>query len=264
MVVSPTCGSLVWLFLLFLAAPSSTDGLKLIAHRGGVVDGQRIENNVAAIEEAIKRGYHMLEVDIRESKDGQLVVHHDATFRRFYSDGRSLAEMTWEEIQTLRSDPGQHAPLSFEQYAALCRGRIKLMLDTKGPDHQPAFFETMERILRENDLLDSAFVIGTQQSKQHFTGKAKVGIGIQALQAAIAEKADVSRLYVLFAHGKDLTEELVTLADTHGVIVVPSVNVFHYPAGEHLERAAADLRRLKQLGVTHFQIDSVYEEFLRE
>lgn len=264
MVITPAFCSLVWMFLLPLGSDSYSDGLKLIAHRGGVVDAERIENNVAAVEEAIKRNYDMLEVDIRESKDGQLVVHHDATFRRFYGDGRALAEMTWEEIRTLRSDPGQHAPLSFEQYAALCRGRIKLMLDTKGPDHEPEFFAAMERILRENDLLDSALVIGTQQSKQYFAGKAKVGIGIEALRVAIAEEADVAKKYCLFAHGKDLDESIVALADQHGVTVVPSVNVFHYPAGEHLERAAADLRRLKQLGVTHFQIDSVYETFLRE
>jgi len=120
-------------FLLPLSFSSDNDSLKLIAHRGGVVDAKRIENNVAAIEEAIRRSYEMREVDIRESKDGQLVVHHDATLRRFYGDGRALSELTWEAIQTLRSDPGQQAPLSFKQYAALCRGRIKLMLDTKGP-----------------------------------------------------------------------------------------------------------------------------------
>ena len=57
---------------------------RLIAHRGGVVDTTRVENNVDAIEEAIARNYFMLEVDIRESRDGQLVVHHDSTFSRFY------------------------------------------------------------------------------------------------------------------------------------------------------------------------------------
>lgn len=176
MVITPAFCSLVWMFLLPFGSYSYSDGLKLIAHRGGVVDAERIENNVAAIEEAITRNYDMV----------------------------------------------------------------------------------------ENDLLDSALVIGTQQSKQHFAGKAKVGIGIEALRVAIAEEADVAKKYCLFAHGKDLDESIVALADKHGVTVVPSVNVFHYPAGELLERAAADLRRLKQFGVTYFQIDSVYETFLRE
>jgi len=66
------------------------------------------------------------------------------------------------------------------------------------------------------------------------------------------------------AHGKDIDESVVALADRHAVTVVPSVNVFHYPVGQHLELAAADLRRLRQLGVTYFQIDSMYVAFLRD
>ena len=238
--------------------------LKLIAHRGGIVDKTRIENNVDAIEEAIRRNYDMLEVDVRESLDGQLVVHHDANFRRFYSDGRAVADMNWEDIQSLRAEPSDRAPLSFSQFAALCRGRIKLMIDTKGPDHPPAFFEQMEQILNENQLLDSAFIIGTEQSKQHFLGKAKIGINLTQLQAKIAAGEEVARHYVVFAHGKDLTDEAVALANSHQVAVVPSINIFHYPLGSHLAAAAADLLRLRNLGVTYFQIDSVYDPLLRD
>lgn len=241
-----------------LAQPTA---LKLIAHRGGVVDVTRIENNVAAIEEAIARNYYMIEVDIRESRDGQLIVHHDSTFSRFYSDDRSVADMTWDEIQQLRSVPGDQAPLNFEQFAALCKGKIALMIDTKGPDHSPEFFSEMERILRENDLLDSAIVIGTQQSKDYFKGKAKVGINLAQLQAAAEQGTDLSH-YVLFAHGNELDEATVRLAQSRDVTVVPSVNIFHYPLTRHLALAAADLFRLKEMGVTHFQIDSIYDQFL--
>jgi hypothetical protein len=55
--------------LVFCAQPNA-EVIKLIAHRGGVVDKQRAENNLPAIQEAIHRGYWMLEVDIRESKEG--------------------------------------------------------------------------------------------------------------------------------------------------------------------------------------------------
>lgn len=237
--------------------------VKLIAHRGGVVDEQRIENSLAAIDEAIRRGYHMLEVDIRESKDGHLVVHHDANFRRFYGDDRNVADLTWEEIKQIRSQVGDHAPIDFAEFAAACAGKIKLMLDTKGPDHASAFFNEMEATLRRHKLLDGAFVIGTEQSRAFFRGKAKTSVDGRSLKAAIARSEDVGRLYFLFEHG-DMAAETIEVAAQHGVTVVPSVNVFHYPADKHLARAAADINRLRRLGVTHFQIDSVYEEFCRQ
>lgn len=235
----------------------------LIAHRGGVIEEERIENNIPAIEEAIARGYYMIEVDIRESKDGHLIVHHDADFRRFYADDRQVVNLTWDEIKMLRSNPGNLRPMDFGEFARLCKGRIRLMLDTKGSDHSRAFFEEMERILRENDLLRSAFVIGTEQSKDFFLGKAKLGVSYQQLLNAVAAGEQVSDCYFLFEHG-DVTDEAVRFAQRHRVAVVPSVNVFHYPTAEHQALAARDLKRLKALGVRYFQIDSVYDEHLMD
>ena len=210
--------------------------VRLIAHRGGVVDRQHIENNLPGIEEAVRRGYWMLEVDIRRSKDGKLVVHHDADFRRFYRDDRRVADMTWD-------------------------GKIRLMLDTKGNGHDEAFFTEMIDTLRDNGLLASALVIGSSQSRKVFLGKASVGTNLDALRAAIARGEDVGGRYFLFAHADRFDAETIALCRKHGVAAVPSINTFHYLTAKHKQRAAADIARLKQLGVTYFQIDSVYEDY---
>lgn len=248
---------------LWAPADSAASEVKLIAHRGGVVDAEHIENNLPAIDEAVRRGYWMLEVDIRESKDGRLVVHHDANFGRFYGDRRQVAEMTADQIKQLRSTPGDLAPLEFAEYAAACKGKIGLMLDTKGAQHSDAFFASMLDTLRENDLLDSALVIGSDQSRVVFLDKARIGVNRQKLTAAIERGEDVAKRYFLFAHAKGIDAELVALCNRHGVLIVPSINVFHYPPDKHMERAAEDIARLKELGITHFQIDSVYEELCR-
>jgi glycerophosphoryl diester phosphodiesterase len=255
------------LLLLALFAPldpGESADVRLIAHRGGVVDRQHIENHLPAIEEAIRRGYWMLEVDIRESKDGQLVVHHDEDFRRFYNDSRRVAEMTWNEIKQLKSTPGNLPPLSFADYAAACRGKIRLMLDTKGDHHEPAFYQAILDTLRENDLLASALVIGNDESRRFFLGKAKVGANAKSLAAAIARGDDVAARYFLFAHADGFDAESIALCHQYRVVAVPSINTFHYPPDKHKARAAADIARLKEKGIAHFQIDSVYEEFCRQ
>ena len=238
--------------------------MKLIAHRGGVVDSEHIENNLPAIEEAARRGYWMLEVDIRESKDGRLIVHHDAGFERFYGDSRRVADMTADQIKRLRSKPGGLPPLEFAEYAAACKGKIRLMLDTKGARHSAEFFASMIDSMHENDLLETAFVIGSDQSRALFLDQAKIGLNREKLTAAIERGEDVAKRYYLFAHAKGIDDDTVELCRQHGVIVVPSINTFHYPADKHMERAAADIARLKKLGVTCFQIDSVYEKFCTE
>lgn len=235
---------------------------KLIAHRGGIVEGRYPENTKTAIEAAVQRGYWMLEVDIRESKDGKLVVQHDGDFRRFYNDERLVEHMTWEEISQLRSKQGNQRPLQFHELAALCKGKIRLMMDTKGPDHGKAFYEEMEKVLRENDLLSTAYFIGTQESKDYFKGKARISVNRQLLKEAVEKVEKVSQLYFLFEHGNELDSETVEYAQSLNVPVVPSVNLFHYNNTEYMTGAYRDIQWLKEAGVTEFQIDSEYDRWL--
>jgi hypothetical protein len=254
---------LMGLMLAFAEARSEeTSRALLVAHRGGVVDATRIENSLPAVEEAVRRGYAMLEVDLRESADGRVVAHHDEDLQRYFGDSRRVEDLTWDEVRKLRSTPGGLHPPEFAEYCRACRGRVRLMLDTKGPEHDDAFFEEARRALGENSLLESAFVIGTDQSKEYFGRWAKVGVDRTQLLAAIDDGEPVDERYFLFEHG-DMPEEAVRLAQRHGVEVVPSINVFHYPAGEHERRAEADILRLWGWGVRWFQIDSVYEPYCR-
>lgn len=245
-----------------LLAPAAE--IRLIAHRGGVVDSQFAENSPGAIEEAIRRGYWMIEVDIQPSRDGRLIVHHDENFLRYYGEPARVAELTWDRIVRLRARPGGSRPLQFHELAALACGRIRLMLDLKpGSGWTRAHFEQIESILRENDLLDSAIFISNNEAKAYFKGKARISLNRDELKAAIGRNEPVATLYVLFLHGRDFTPEDVELCRRTGVAAIPSINTFHYPQGDHMAQARNDIERLRKLGVTHFQIDSVYDRWLR-
>ena len=237
-------------------------GVKLIAHRGGVVDERYAENSKGSVEAAIARGYWMLEVDVRESKDGRLVVQHDPDFQRFFGDSRQVADMDWTEIARLRAKPGNTRPMEFQELAALCRNRVRLMVDTKEPEHSEQFFAEMERALRKNDLLASAMFIGTDQSRERFHGKAIVGVTREQLQAFLAKGEKTKGLYFLFEHGRTLDEAGLRLAAKAGVPAVVSINIFHYEGMDHWKAARADVERLRRLGMTYFQIDSIYDRWL--
>jgi glycerophosphoryl diester phosphodiesterase len=240
----------------------SAEPVKLIAHRGGIVDERYAENSAAALEAAIQRGYWMVEVDVRESRDGRLVVQHDPDFNRFYGVNRRVGEMTWREISRLRAAPGGERPIEFHELAALAKGRLRLMVDTKEPSHPEAFYAQMERALRDNGLLETAFFIGTQESRMRFKGKARIGVSRQELRDALDRREPASELYFLFEHGRTLDKDGLDLAARANVPAVVSINVFHYADTDHWKGAEADIRRLQALGMTHFQIDSVYDKWL--
>ena len=87
----------------------------LIAHRGGAKLAP--ENTMAAFRQAVEVwDADMLEMDVRLTRDGRVVVIHDETVDRT-TDGRGpIRDMTWDEARALDAahrfrDPGGERPL---------------------------------------------------------------------------------------------------------------------------------------------------------
>ena len=78
------------------------------AHRG-LYDNERgiPENSLTAFERAVNAGYG-IELDVRETRDHQLVVHHDENLERSCGDIRRVCDVPLAELQQLRLfDGGQ-------------------------------------------------------------------------------------------------------------------------------------------------------------
>ncbi len=241
-------------------------GYKLIAHRGGIVGGKYSEYDPASVQAAIDIGYYMLEVDVRETKDGVLLLNHDDNFSRIYNDMRKVNEMTWNEIKKLRAVKGNYRPLTFEELAKMCTGKIRLMIDVKAKDSSPGFYHQLGEIMEKYHLLNNACFID-QKARQYFWGKAKFSIRGMEEAKIVTEKyekgEDVCCHYFLFDAGKRLTSpSLIRMCQDAYITVVPSVNLEHYNSGKAMEEAKRHIEFLKKCGITEFQIDSDFEEWL--
>lgn len=258
----------VWLALigstLFISprAAHPQEPIRIIAHRGGVVDGHHPENSMGAVKAGIKRGYWMLEIDLQETQDGHIVVHHD-DFMQSFGVLKVPGEMAMAEIEHLRATEDHSRPLEFSEYARKCRGKIQLMIDTKPPHHSEAFYQSVEKTLRDNGLLDGAYFIGTSEARAYFKGKARISISVAELAKKMAAGEAVSHDYFLFEHGTTLDEAGIEAAKRAGIPAVVSINDDHYAGKPHMMAAHHDIVRLRKLGATYFQIDSPYDVCLR-
>jgi glycerophosphoryl diester phosphodiesterase len=79
-----------------------------IAHRGGSLEAE--ENTLPAFAHAVGLGYSHVELDVRATRDGVVVVHHDPTLQRMFGDPRAVAELTWPELSQVRSFGGAGVP----------------------------------------------------------------------------------------------------------------------------------------------------------
>lgn len=74
-------------------------GTQVIAHRGGA--GLRPENTLEAFRHALDIGVDILEMDVRATADGELVVIHDADVRRTTDGAGAVSSLTLEEVKRL-------------------------------------------------------------------------------------------------------------------------------------------------------------------
>ncbi|MBX2923347.1 MAG: alpha/beta hydrolase fold domain-containing protein [Chitinophagaceae bacterium] len=126
-------------FLLAQPAPAplpvSKNRFIVIAHRG---DHTKVpENTLEAFKNAIKAGADYVEVDLRTTKDGYLVVYHDATVDRMTDGTGKLKDLTLEEVKQLKvsdktkKDKKVYRIPEFKEVLDICRGRINIYLDFK-------------------------------------------------------------------------------------------------------------------------------------
>ncbi|HVW60446.1 MAG TPA: glycerophosphodiester phosphodiesterase family protein [Puia sp.] len=237
-------------------------GYFLIAHRGGVVDSARAENSLPALEEAARHGFNMVEVDLRVTKDGVLIINHDADLKKYYGVDRRVSDVTWQEISLLRSDRGGSRVLRFEEVLQYCRGKMGVMIDNKIRGYDSALFEKVVALLRKYDLQRSALMIGTDESTDFFTGKVRLSCTRRQLEENRSKPGYKAGNYYLFA--SDIPKEDVDWARKEGIMVVGAVNEWHYAKSATPEEdAAGDIKKMQDAGVRCFQVDSGYEKFFR-
>ena len=81
---------------------------KIIAHRGA--SGHAPENTMAAFRLAMEQHADGIELDVMLSKDGHVVVIHDATVNRTTNGTGRVSALTLAELQTLDAGNGEHIP----------------------------------------------------------------------------------------------------------------------------------------------------------
>lgn len=107
----------------------------VIAHRGA--HREVPENTLASLDKAIQIGCDYVEIDVRRTKDGALVIMHDASVNRMTNGKGKITELTLAEIRKLEiksphggGHSGQKVP-TFDEILDHARGRMKIYVDHK-------------------------------------------------------------------------------------------------------------------------------------
>jgi len=94
------------------------------------------ENSLAAVRHSIEAGIDMIEIDVRQSADGVLILMHDASVERTTTGKGSVRDLTFHELKNLRlkNMPGEqyiHPVPTLQEVLTLIKNKILVDIDIK-------------------------------------------------------------------------------------------------------------------------------------
>lgn len=124
------------------------------------------ENSLAAIENAIKLGVDIVELDVQKTKDGHLILMHDKTLDRTTTGKGKVSDWTLDSIKTLRLKNGIaiktiHAVPALEEALLLSKGKIMINLDKAYN-----FFDEVYSLLEKTGTTNQIIMKGSQPVQQ--------------------------------------------------------------------------------------------------
>lgn len=141
--------------------------MEVTAHRGA--SRERPENTMAAFVRAKELGAGWIELDVQQSRDGQVFVMHDTNLKRVAGIDKNTWELDYGEIRGMdvgsffgASFAGEHAPLLSEAIAFAKENGIKLNIELKPTGHEQDFEKNVAGIIAAEGFREGCVI--TSQS----------------------------------------------------------------------------------------------------
>ncbi|PIM68600.1 glycerophosphodiester phosphodiesterase [Streptomyces sp. JV178] len=246
-------------------AASYADNLMVVAHRGA--SAYAPENTLAAVDRADEMGFSWVENDVQRTKDGALVVVHDATLARttdveqVFPDRApwNVRDFTVAEIARLDAGSwfdtryaGARVP-TLEQYMRrLSRNHQKLVLEIKNPQLYPGIEEQTLKVLANEGWLTPPHLrdrlVVQSFSPDTVRRVHELSPGVKTGYLGTPDIADLPE-YAAFAD--QINSSYTTISPSY----VATIHAFEGPHGKPLEMLtwtvndAENARRVVQYGV---------------
>lgn len=155
---------------------SSSSKVLIAAHRA--MHTKYPENSLAAFQNSIDSGVDIIETDIRTTKDGKLILMHDATIDRTTNGEGRVKDLTFIELLKFdldkeSGDSETHKIPLAEDAFNLAHGKIMIDIDIKGvyakdlvelvhntkTEKQALFFDSELEVLDSVIILDSTLLL---------------------------------------------------------------------------------------------------------
>lgn len=176
-----------------------------IGHRGA--RAYEPENTLASFRRAIELGVDAVELDVRKTRDDELVVIHNADVNKTTDGNGAVNSFSLKEIQKFVTEKGEHIP-TLEDVLDVVGKRVKVLVELKETDTEEKVIE----LIRRKKLMDDVIIISFDEKilKKIRELDDKVTMGLiyvrhkNPIRSALALKAEYLLPLYRFTHSANV------------------------------------------------------------
>lgn len=187
-----------------------------IGHRGA--KAYEPENTILSFKRALELGVNAVELDVRRTKDGEIVVIHDAEVDRTTNGKGLVSDLTLKEIKELSTEKGEKIPTLDEALAFLDR-KVKVLIEIK----EVGIEEKVLEIVKSRGLEDNVIIISFHEDSlkkvREMNGVIKTGLIYVRHKDPIKAALSLKAQYLLPMY-KFVYPSLVKRAHENGLKVI--------------------------------------------
>ena len=171
-----------------------------IGHRGAAGHGP--ENTLAAIQKGIALGVDFVEIDLRRTADGVLVVLHDETVNRTTNGKGRVDHLSVQEVKKFNAGNGEHIP-TLKEVLKVAAGEAGLMLELKVKGMAQQTVEVVREAGFRDPLIYASFLHDELQHVRTVEPEASLMVLFGGLsRASVARAIKYGSSYVGLRHDK--------------------------------------------------------------
>jgi len=167
----------------------------IVAHRGA--SSYATDNTLTSYRLAKQQGAHMVELDIRKSKDGKPVVFHDSTIPIPDACEQRIERLTLNELLAIPLAGNERIP-TWESVLALCH-ELDMGIYVEFKDTDAAVTKYVVESLRDAKLLDRSVLFGPRPDHVFYAKQ----VDAHARTAFSYRNADIDPLLIAKACNAD-------------------------------------------------------------
>jgi glycerophosphoryl diester phosphodiesterase len=176
-----------------------------VGHRGA--RNYEPENTIRSFKKALELGVDAVELDVRMTKDGEIVVIHDVDVDRTTNGKGLVNQLTLKEIKQLKTEKDGQIP-TLEEALDFIDKKVKVLIELKETGLEAKVLKTVQKKGLEKNVVIVSFLEDALRKVKDLDGKVETGLIYVKHKSPVKSATDLKASYLLplylFTHTADV------------------------------------------------------------